>query len=327
MKRLLVLLPLLIFIGCDTGSGPNLAIPSISRVLTGSNFEALGNGIETDSFVLGKTVYFCFDIHDSDLDIKDAVISQKSENNIIPDIILPLEHQSKSDMTYGGYTTAAYDGDWEISIYVLDAKGNKSNSVTKKVTITTDGVTISTVKYDINGGTGKVPIDNRKYTGGLTTILKNTDEFYKSNYHFLYWSSKPDGYGSKFLPGEGIGLGKPGESIFYAVWSNPLTNVHHSRNLSGNSYDYTIYWDEPGDIQFKHVLIDIFTDSPYSNPAEFLSNIIVSKGISNYSFNYNRYAPDNYIYIRLTLIDNNDYPTKKIEYRIDNVTNNFINID
>jgi hypothetical protein len=119
-------------IACNISDIPQDSIPFIDNGLVAKNSGDLRSGDETTLFELGNTIYFCFSVYDKDLDVKEAFLIQKSTNITLDPVSIPLERQAQETVTYGGYTQADYDGDWEISLYVVDEKGNRSNTLTKK---------------------------------------------------------------------------------------------------------------------------------------------------------------------------------------------------
>jgi hypothetical protein len=321
MKKFAILAVILacgLVAGCEQEK--DTGIPVLQNVIVGT-YASVTSGQEINEFKLGDNIYFSFTVYDDNMDIEKMTLTQKSDNKTIgPDDISLPEQESKNQL-YIGNIQAIYDGDWIVEAYCVDKNGNKSNTVSKNIVVTTDGVPVWTIKYDLNGGIGETPVDNRKYTRYMSAIFAGSEKFSKPGYDFLYWSRNRNGLDSKGLPGEGFGYDTAGERTFYAIWNNPLTNIQHTRTTSGYTHSYKILWDEPQVNIFDHILLDIYVGSSYTPNREYLSGIIIEKGIKEYNFDYSVNSLYPYLYIGLTVIDNNDFPTKRQVFYINNYDN------
>jgi len=327
-KYIFLIIICVVFLSCNNPTdNVGNEIPILQNAIIGTSSSAIISGQETTSFKLGQYVYFGFTVIDDDLDVEKIVLTQKSDGYMIGPDFIELPKQESKNQFYIGNIQAEYDGNWIVEAYCIDKKGNKSNTIQKNISVTTDGVAFYTIKYDINGGIGEAPIDNRKYTSSMNTILKEASGFYKPNYTFLYWHNEPNG--SKtfgLLPGEGVGISGTGEKTFYAVWNNPIENININKSSSsGNINNYLITWEEPNQLEFSHILINIFMTTTYSPKTIYISDITIEKEIKQYNFIYKKeiwdYNPS--FDIEFTLIDKQGFPTGKIVYILNYESNNW----
>jgi hypothetical protein len=134
MKKLLsVILFSLLFYSCDMDDMKG--IPSIKKMIVANSVEDLSNGIEAASFSAGDTIYFALSATDSDLDIKQAILTQTSDSIQIGPDAINLPEQYFETQSYFGNIEAGIAGKWMVSVYCVDAKGNKSNIITKEITV------------------------------------------------------------------------------------------------------------------------------------------------------------------------------------------------
>jgi hypothetical protein len=152
----------------------NTGTPEIKKVLVSDSLSNLSNGIEVDSFAVGGPVYFGLTITDTDLDSDKIVILQKSASQNIDPVEITIPVQVRDTDFYYGYMAAEIPETWTIEGYVVDKQGNKSNTVIKNIIVNDMQPELTyTVTYDLNGGTGTVPVDNNTYRKYDKVITKN----------------------------------------------------------------------------------------------------------------------------------------------------------
>jgi hypothetical protein len=125
----------LVFVSCQSDDNDNGSAPVLSGGVFASSASNLASGIEAASFVSGSYIWFRFTVTDEDLDAQKLIITQKSGTYFREDPT-PLEKQIYATQAYAGYAEAALPGAWEISAYCVDSRGNRSNTITKNITIT-----------------------------------------------------------------------------------------------------------------------------------------------------------------------------------------------
>jgi hypothetical protein len=311
----------MLLFACNMPDNSQDGVPFIDNGLVASNYEDLSNGDETTIFKLGSTIFFRFNVRDIDLDVKEAFLIQKSSDITLDPVSIPLGSQTQETVTYGGYIKAEYDGDWEVSLYVVDEKGNRSNTITKNIVITTEGLTIFTYTYVLNGGVGEVPVDHRKYVRYMKVHIKEADTIYKTGYEFLHWNTKPDDSGEVLEAGTDYLTDGIQDRILYAIWKCPLSNIRHTRtgDISSvtNINEFTVEWDEPNNVNFNNVLLTIKSDGVFGGAMGnvVVDNILIDKGVMSYSFSHNWFMVD-WFMVGLRTVDEYGIPSSILEYRI-----------
>ena len=95
-----------------------------------------------------------------------------------------------------------------------------------------------TVHYDYNvvGETGTVPNDQRGevstkeniYELSISSVTPKRDD-----YKFLYWNTKSDGTGVRYLPGSRISSFGEGTINLYAIWKEDSYTINYRSNITG----------------------------------------------------------------------------------------------
>jgi hypothetical protein len=115
------------FIGCENPASKNGEAPAITDVKVSSSNDIL-NPVFVTTLSVGQTYYFFIFASDSDLDISQCVITFKNGAQTIGPQTIPAYGQSFVSDVFMGTITPATAGTWTAEIYVVDAKGNKSNT-------------------------------------------------------------------------------------------------------------------------------------------------------------------------------------------------------
>lgn len=144
---LIFIILITILIGCSNAVDTKLPYsksssashsPVVRIIKVAESLANLEKGIFVEEVEYGKTYYLGFSVKDEDLDVSRAYINQtqiSGGSNKLPEISDYLPAQVNAAETFFGSFTVAYTGTWRVDIYVVDAKGNKSNvcSATYKV--------------------------------------------------------------------------------------------------------------------------------------------------------------------------------------------------
>lgn len=101
------------------------------------------------------------------------------------------------------------------------------------------------VKYDVNTGTGEVPVAPTLYMAGTTVnVLGNTSSITLANHVFTGWNTASNGSGTSYVAGNSFVMGFA-DVVLYAQWA-PRYNVFYNGNGGGTApIDLTEY--KPGD--------------------------------------------------------------------------------
>jgi hypothetical protein len=241
MKRYLPALSCLLsislfaFLGCDTPTDPTTGVPSIKKVVISDSAANLANGVEKDTFSVDDTVYFAFSATDTDLDIKQAVLLQKSDTQTISPETIDLPEQYMESQAYSGSVKAEYAGNWTIQVYLIDTKGNKSNTISKNITI--NGYETYSVSYVLGADAfiekykdnmqnyhGIAPIDANKYKQGKYVYLQSQETIIvKETPYKNLWNTKSDGSGVTYDNFMNSGFYMPDHNVtLYAIWPEEL---------------------------------------------------------------------------------------------------------
>jgi hypothetical protein len=126
----------LLYVGCpnpSSGSGTsNASAPVITDVKVSSVSNIL-NPVWVTTLSANTKYYFFMFVTDKDLDISQGVMTFTDGTQTIGPQTIPMYGQTAvSDVFVGGITTSTA-GTWMAIIYVVDSKGNKSN--TKSITV------------------------------------------------------------------------------------------------------------------------------------------------------------------------------------------------
>jgi uncharacterized repeat protein (TIGR02543 family) len=230
MKRYFALLSCLsllfvfVFSGCETPTNET-GIPSLTKVIISDSAANLANEIEQGTFTVGDTVYFSFSVTDSDLDIKQVVISQKSDDQTIDPVTLDLPAQQIESQVYIGEMNATYAGHWTIQAYLVDAKGNVSNTVTRNIIVNNIPPPLTyTVTYFGNGNdSGAAPVDTNEYANGSSAVVLGKGTLAKTGHEFLRWNTNPQGNGDAYNPDATMPIN--GDKSLYAIWNEVTYTV------------------------------------------------------------------------------------------------------
>jgi hypothetical protein len=69
------------------------------------------------------------------MDLDKVIITQRSSSQNIDPVEMPIPEQFLETNFLYSYMIASLPGAWTIEGYVIDDKGNRSNTVTKKITV------------------------------------------------------------------------------------------------------------------------------------------------------------------------------------------------
>jgi hypothetical protein len=140
MKRLAISIAALIpaavlCISCDNGGASGGSAPELAEVFISDSQSGLSGNTETAVFRVGGTAWFRFSVTDEDLDADRILVTQKSGSWVLGPAVFELEAQQAATQHYAGYMGIEYEGNWEISAYCVDRKGNRSGTVEKNVAV------------------------------------------------------------------------------------------------------------------------------------------------------------------------------------------------
>ena len=91
-----------------------------------------------------------------------------------------------------------------------------------------------TVTYDINGGTGVVPIDNNSpYIAKTTVTVLSSDNLIKEGFVAAGWNTAPDGSGIPYSPNDTFEI--MSDTIFYVFWKK-LHKINDVVTNNGSAY-------------------------------------------------------------------------------------------
>ena len=302
-------LGILVF-SCDTEN--NMGIPVISE------FKILGYGligpgtvglIERDTFVEEESITIRFTVTDEDLDIKQAVLIQKSNTIVIDPLFIDMPRQQEKSQEYIATVRAELAGNWTIEVYVIDDKGNRSNTITRNIFV--DALPTFSVTYDLNGGSGTVPVDNNRYRANEIIIAASSDGFYREGgYVFDAWRvtklinnwTFTKNAGTQFTINE-LGGGTPSDILLDAIWQPSIHNISYSR--IGNNY--TIFWEEPDVTNF--ICVDYFVSYEDNNSVNnSISSGRCMKGDMSFAFSLTPEVQNNAKRIRINFENYLRYP-------------------
>jgi hypothetical protein len=126
-----LLIGTIVLFSCD-----NESVLVLQDVFVSNSISGLSGDGEPASFLVGDIAYFRFTVIDEDLDAEKILITQQYGLLIIGPIAMYLEQQNEAIQHYTGTMRIEYPGEWEISAYCLDKKGNRSDTVTIYITVT-----------------------------------------------------------------------------------------------------------------------------------------------------------------------------------------------
>ncbi len=79
------------------------------------------------------------------------------------------------------------------------------------------------VKYNINGGTGTVPVDSNRYESGATVVVLGQNGITKSGAQFSGWCTNAAGTGTTYSPGQTFKI--TSNTTLYAKWTVSVTGI------------------------------------------------------------------------------------------------------
>jgi hypothetical protein len=143
----LIGLVVLFITGCEM-QPKNSHPPVFKKVVIAHTVSDIEAGIDSTVFSANEAIRFCFAVTDEDGDCIKAFIIRKNENGEIVktteetdlfndiDPAFLKEAVSTITITYLPGTESFFTvGSWSISVYCVDMKGNKSETVTKNFTV------------------------------------------------------------------------------------------------------------------------------------------------------------------------------------------------
>ena len=137
MKRLILLIAILCsfaFISCSSrGSGDEAPV-----IYNLSIFADPGDPYETTTYSIGDVVYLAFVVYDEDKDVESAVLSVKDAASLAviePETEIAMAEQSDKKSVYNYYFSPDEAGSFKLYLYVKDKAGNKSNILSKNITV------------------------------------------------------------------------------------------------------------------------------------------------------------------------------------------------
>jgi uncharacterized repeat protein (TIGR02543 family) len=273
----LSLLLVFVFSGCETPTNET-GIPALKKVVISDSTDNLANGIEQDTFTVGDTVYFAFSVTDSDLDIKQVVILQKSDDQTIDPVTWKLAEQYMESYAYGGDLKVESAGNWTIQAYLVDAKGNVSNTVTRNIIVNDiSPPSAYTITFYTNGGSEVTSIldvvsGSRITQPGDPEKLGHTfDGWYIDDQYHTAWDFDHDVI--------------TGNIVLYAKW---IAIQHTVSFYSDGAVLFTLGVSEGDTIAYRYLekagyyLGGWYTDGQYNESWDF-DNDVVTDNIALYA--------------------------------------------
>jgi uncharacterized repeat protein (TIGR02543 family) len=117
---------------------------------------------------------------------------------------------------------SAFEG-WFTTNDVSGVSFDFSSPVTVNRTLYAKWAPVYSVIYQASGGSGSVPVDNKKYKNGeQATVLGNTGWLTKANSDFAGWTVNDQGTGTVYNAGDRVTVGS-GNFNLYAKWMCTIT--------------------------------------------------------------------------------------------------------
>jgi hypothetical protein len=149
MKRQIIVLAaaVLLFgcllINCDNGTMDDLETskgeePVLNAILTSSSMTNLQNGLEQTTFRVNAQCWLGVGVYDPDKDVVSMNITMQKVGGVPESKDSPCSSMPDANaVLYTVFIPQPGDqGTWGISVYVTDAKGNKSNALIYAITVT-----------------------------------------------------------------------------------------------------------------------------------------------------------------------------------------------
>jgi len=298
MKKLLLILTFtfLLFSCKEDEINDNGFSPIISDPLISISYERLLEQMKITTFYLGDDVWFAFKATDNDMDIDHAILTQTSSKMTIGPDKMQLPKQTNGTVYYFGKIKAEYLGDWSVSLYVVDSKGNKSNLLTEQIEVKGK----IKILYDLNGGSGTAPIDNNEYKMYDRVYVAGSSDMHREGYIFSNWNTAPDPSNGLYvsynfdITEQHIARGSD-QIILYAVWNKSISDISYT--ISNEQVNLT--WNDPVSYAFDYIILEIYYKLPNGELIEIKKVYNIRKGDMKYSF-YPPVESKNYpIYLKM----------------------------
>ena len=199
----------------DSGSSPILNDFYISSVIDKNGY------YKTTTLDVGNSYYGMINITDEDKDAQSITITQtrKSDSYIIGPVTTNLPAISETTFLAYAEFTPDFTGTWDVSVFVTDSNGNKSNTLTLQVEVWESGKYIIT--FNGNGATSGAMEQQTLSVGEKL----QANQFAKEGYLFSGWNRAKDGsdvgYGNEeefSIKYKGNDIDYPRSVTFYAQW-------------------------------------------------------------------------------------------------------------
>jgi uncharacterized protein (TIGR02145 family)/uncharacterized repeat protein (TIGR02543 family) len=181
-----------------------------------------------------------------------------------------------TDPSWAGHT---FNG-WYKESGCTNAWDFASTLVTADMTLYAKWILVYTVTYNVNGGSGTVPVDPNTYSNGSTVSVLSGSGLSRTNYTFSGWNTQADTLGTSYLGGQQFFMGSVNVNL-YAKWrmnapvfTTSLTNKTCPINDSitftvvATGANLTYKWQKNGNY------IDGATASSYLTSALTLAEIV-----------------------------------------------------
>lgn len=306
MKKLRFIIVFISFLllACDTPVS-NTDIPIIKKVIVSDSASNLTSGVEKDTFFVGDSVYFGLTITDTGLDLDKVVITQKSASQNIEPIEMSISTQLRDTDFYYANMTASIPEIWTIEGYAVDDKGNKSNTVTKQITVNEIVEEKYSITYDLNEGSGNTPIDSNEYTAFQKIIAKSAVDIHRDDYFFKHWASNREG--SQFIVQQGkeftlYNMNSSSTDIvnstLYAIWYQLISNISYT--IDGETVRIT--WQNPTGFNYTHINLEtnfVLVDGSIVPIPQTANQKFLDKDINTYEFAIPNSVDYEYINVKL----------------------------
>lgn len=200
----------------DRNNNGNSPVLNDFYILSDSDYNS---NSKTTLLDCGVPYYVITSITDEDKDVDSITVTQtrKSDSYIIGPETTKI--QSDINKTFMTYTEMIPDlpGIWNVSVFVKDLKGNKSNTLTLEIVVYESGK--YTIIFDGNGATSG---EMKKQILSIGEQL-NPNQFVKDGYFFIGWNRATDGTGVGYKDEEKFSIKEndidfPRKVTFYAQW-------------------------------------------------------------------------------------------------------------
>jgi len=221
-----------------------------------SNLMILGSGttglIERSTFTEGEQITVRFTVTDENLDVTQAVLIQQSEMLSIDPIYIDMPRQQHRTQIYTITAIAEIPGNWAIEIYVINGRGNRSNTVSLTITVTelvAPPPTIHTITF--NPFWRSLEPTVIEVQGGSLIPKPDNPILLGSDFVRWYFTNR---FGTRF--DWNFSENTVNDDItFFSEWNyvSEVSNIIEVRNANGALV--SLQWDNPIDDNFSHVLV------------------------------------------------------------------------